>query len=87
MDIYKLNNKRLNSVESVNFESEKEIQSIVEHNSKELFDLTFVKSEVVCENFRFDSFVTVCTRHVSSTCTTAGIKFFLFFLALQAISM
>ena len=55
MDIYKLNNKRLNSVESVNFESEKEIQSIVEHNSKELFDLTFVKSEVVCENFRFDS--------------------------------
>ena len=55
MDIYKLNNKRLNSVESVNFESEKEIQSIVEHNSKELFDLTFIKSEVVCESFRFDS--------------------------------
>jgi len=55
MDIYKLNNKRLDSVESVNFDSEKEIQSIVEHNSKELFDLTFVKSEVVCENFRFDS--------------------------------
>ncbi len=55
MDIYKLNNKRLHSVESVNFESEKEIQSIVEHNSKELFDLTFVKSEVVCESFRFDS--------------------------------
>ena len=46
MDIYKLNNKRLNSVESVDFESEKEIQSIVEHNSKELFDLTFVKSEL-----------------------------------------
>ena len=54
MDIYKLNNKRLNSVESVNFESEKEIQSIVEHNSKDLFDLTFVKSEVVFESFRFD---------------------------------
>ena len=55
MDIYKLNNKRLDSVESVNFDSEKEIQSIVEHNSEELFNLTFVKSEVVCENFRFDS--------------------------------
>ena len=55
MDIYKLNNKRLNSVESVNFESEKEIQSIVEYNSKELFDLTFVKSEVICESFRFDN--------------------------------
>ena len=55
MDIYKLNNKSLDSVESVNFDSEKEIQSIVEHNSEELFNLTFVKSEVVCENFRFDS--------------------------------
>ena len=48
MDIYKLNNKRLNSIENVGFESEKEIQSIVENNSEELFDLTFVKSEVVC---------------------------------------
>ena len=34
---------------------EKEIQSIVENNTNELFNLTFVKSEVVCENFRFDS--------------------------------
>ena len=55
MDIYKLNNKRLDSVESVNFDSEKEIQSIVENNSEELFNLTFVKSEVTCEIFRFDS--------------------------------
>ena len=55
MDIYKLNNKRLDSVETVNFDSEKEIQSIVENNSEELFNLTFVKSEVTCEIFRFDS--------------------------------
>ena len=55
MDIYKLNNKRLESVESVTFDSEKEIQSIVENNSEELFNLTFVKSEVTCEIFRFDS--------------------------------
>ena len=55
MDIYKLNNKRLDSVETVNFDLEKEIQSIVENNSEELFNLTFIKSEVSCGNYRFDS--------------------------------
>ena len=55
MYIYKLKNSKIGSVESVDFESEKEIQSIVENNSEELFNLTFIKSEVSCEKYRFDS--------------------------------
>ena len=46
MDIYKLNNKRLNSIENVGFESEKEIQSIV-LILKELFDLTCCKKKTL----------------------------------------
>ena len=45
MDIYKLNKKKLNILDSQNFESEKEIQLVVEKNTEEIFNLKFVKSE------------------------------------------
>ena len=55
MDIYTLNNNSLKSLDRLSFKSEKEIQSIIENNSEELFELKFIKSEMVCNDFRFDT--------------------------------
>lgn len=65
MDVYKVSNKnKLESVNSVSFQNEKEIQSLIEKNLEFLFDLTFIKSEVVCEQFRFD---TLCWDNENSS--------------------
>ena len=55
MDIYKLNKKKLNILDSQNFESEKEIQLVVEKNTEEIFNLKFVKSEFSIKNYRIDT--------------------------------
>jgi len=55
MDIYKLNNENLESIDRISFDSEKEIQSIVEHNTELLFDLEFIGSEVSHGKFKFDT--------------------------------
>ena len=55
MDLYKLKNKKLDSVKSDQFKLEKDIQNIVEDNSQELFNLQLVKSEFSINNYRLDS--------------------------------
>jgi len=56
MDVYKVSNQnKLNVINNTSFENEKEIQNLVENNLETLFNLTFVKTEVVCEQFRFDT--------------------------------
>ena len=56
MDIYKVVNKdKMEIVENSLFDNEKEIQNLIERNLETLFNLKFVKSEVVCEQFRFDT--------------------------------
>ena len=53
--LYKLKNKKLNQVESTDFNLEKEIQTIVENNTEELFDIKLVSTEFSVNNFRLDS--------------------------------
>ena len=56
MDVYKISNQnKLEVVNNTSFETEKEIQNLIENNLEILFNLTFVKTEVVCEQFRFDT--------------------------------
>ena len=56
MDVYKVSNQnKLDVVNNTSFENEKEIQNLVEKNLETLFNLTFVKTEVVCEQFMFDT--------------------------------
>ena len=55
MDLYKLHNKKLESVKPDQFKLEKDIQNIVEENSQELFNLQLVKSEFTIQNYRLDS--------------------------------
>ena len=55
MKLYSLHDKSLKSVESQPFKLEKEIQTLVESNLDELFNLEFVKSELPFKNFRLDT--------------------------------
>ena len=65
MDVYKISNQnKLEFVNNVSFQNEKEIQSLIEKNLEFLFNLTFIKSEVVCEQFRFD---TLCWDNENSS--------------------
>ncbi|MBH08994.1 MAG: hypothetical protein CMG74_01350 [Candidatus Marinimicrobia bacterium] len=55
MDLYKLKQNKLDSIERENFKLEKEIQSIVEDNLETLFNLKFVSTEFIIGDFRLDS--------------------------------
>ena len=55
MDLYSLNNKSLMGLDRLSFKSEKEIQSMIENNTEELFGVKFIKSEITCNDFRFDT--------------------------------
>ncbi len=55
MDLYSLKNKQLLQVESNPFDLEKDIQTIVENNTQELFNLQLVSSEFSVGGFRLDS--------------------------------
>jgi len=55
MDLYNLKNKKLTQVESKPFNLEKDIQTIIEENTQELFNLQFVTTEFSIGDFRLDS--------------------------------
>ena len=56
MDIYfKLKNNKLESMNSIPFSKEKEIQNLVENNLEELFNLTFLSTEFRIKNQIFDT--------------------------------
>jgi len=53
--IYKLDKNKLKQIDSTNFNLEKDIQTIVEKNTEELFDVRLVKSEFPVGEYRIDS--------------------------------
>ena len=55
MDLYRLKNKRLEQLEPAPFNLEKDIQSLIEENCNEIFNLRFVKTEFSIQNYRIDS--------------------------------
>jgi len=55
MDLYNLKNKKLSQIDQKPFNLEKDIQSVVEQNTQELFNIDFVKSEFSLGDFRIDS--------------------------------
>ncbi len=55
MKLYTITNDKLKSISPDNFKLEKEIQTLVEGNLEELFNLQFVKSELTIKNFRVDT--------------------------------
>ena len=55
MDLYRLKNKRLEQLEPEPFNLEKDIQSLIEENCYEIFNLRFVKTEFSIQNYRIDS--------------------------------
>src|SRR6056297_3249893 len=55
MKLYNINGKSLEKVVANPFKLEKEIQNLVEANTKELFGLQFVSSEFAVDSFRLDT--------------------------------
>lgn len=55
MKLYSNNKEKLNQISTQPFLTEKEIQSLVENNLKELFNIELVKSEFKVKDFRFDT--------------------------------
>lgn len=55
MKLYTITDDNLKSISPNNFKLEKEIQTLVEKNLEELFNLQFVKSELPIKNFRVDT--------------------------------
>ena len=55
MDLYSLKGNNLTSLEQKPFKKEKEIQDLVEKNTKELFGVQFVSSEFTIDEFRIDT--------------------------------
>lgn len=54
--MYKLSDsQKLEVLESTKFDLEKDIQTVIEKNTQELFNLQFVKSEFSVHNYRIDS--------------------------------
>lgn len=56
--LFKIIDKNISLIEETHFDLEADIQKLVENNLKDIFpdfNLTFIKSEVVAGNFRFDS--------------------------------
>jgi hypothetical protein len=53
--IYKLSKKKLKEIELTNFNLEKDIQTIVENNTEELFEIKLIKSEFSVGDYRIDS--------------------------------
>jgi len=55
MDLYNLKKNKLEEVQRVSFDLEKDIQSLVEENLETLFNLEFVSTEFSVDNFRLDT--------------------------------
>ena len=55
MDLYKLNNNKLEPVENQSFRLEKDIQTLIENNVEKIFNLEFITTEFSINEFRLDS--------------------------------
>ena len=55
MDLYNLKKNKLEEVQRLSFDLEKDIQSLIEENVETLFNLEFVSSEFTVGEFRLDS--------------------------------
>tara|TARA_B110000438_G_C15760388_1_gene627018 strand:- start:355 stop:1311 length:957 start_codon:yes stop_codon:yes gene_type:complete len=55
MDLYKLNNNKLESLDKKSFDLERDIQSLLENNTESLFNLDFISTEFTIGQFRLDS--------------------------------
>jgi len=55
MKLYKIEGNKMLSITSTTFKLEKDIQSIVEKNLREIFNLEFIKTELTIKNFRIDT--------------------------------
>lgn len=55
MKLFSVTNNKLKVIPTTEFKLEKDIQSLVEGNLEELFNLQFVKSELTIKNFRIDT--------------------------------
>lgn len=55
MTLYQINNQSLKPIKKVNFEYEKDLQSLTENNLEELFSLQFVETEFQVDNLRIDT--------------------------------
>ena len=55
MNIYSIVGAKLKNISLYNFKLEKEIQTLVEANLPELFNLKLVKSELTIRSFRIDT--------------------------------
>jgi len=55
MKLYKINGEKISSLSSITFKLEKDIQSLIEKNLEELFNIQFVKTELTIKNFRIDT--------------------------------
>jgi len=55
MDLYKLNNSKLEQLEPEPFKLERDIQTLIEDNCREIFNLKFVKTEFTIQKYRIDS--------------------------------
>ena len=55
MNVFNLKNKSVESVEIKPFKLEKEIQDLVENNTKSIFQLEFIYSEFTIGAYRIDT--------------------------------
>jgi predicted transport protein len=55
MKLYKINGEKISSLSSITFKLEKDIQSLIEKNLEELFNIQFIKTELTIKNFRIDT--------------------------------
>ncbi|MEP2936366.1 MAG: DUF5655 domain-containing protein [Gilvibacter sp.] len=55
MKLFSIKKEALDPISPNPFKLEKDIQSLIENNVTQLFDLQFVKSELKVQNFRFDT--------------------------------
>ena len=53
--LYVITNEKLKEIKEVPFRLERNLQTLVEKNLDELFNLQFLATEFALENFRFDS--------------------------------
>jgi predicted transport protein len=55
MDLFKINNNKVEEVNLLPFKLERDIQNLVEENTTEFFDLDFISSELTVGKYRIDS--------------------------------
>ena len=55
MNLYKVDKQKLIPIEPLDFKLERNIQNLIEANTRELFSLEFVSSEFTIGEFRLDS--------------------------------